>query len=129
MLTNYHFWFFNSNKIRLLTFVIPLWVLGSESALMISLYLVVKTQSHLAEHILSTNYSYTDTFANLEILHIINKGPKLNTTKEHEIYRHSKDYLSQILNSQLQCSSNTLFDSIITLNPNSNQKIHTPITS
>ena len=45
---------------------------------------------NFAEHILKTYHTYTNIETNLDILHIIPKGPKLNTTEEYEMYKHYK---------------------------------------
>ena len=48
-----------------------------------------------------------------EILHILPKGPKLNTTQQYEIYKHYKQSPTNILNDQIHYKSHTLFDKII----------------
>ena len=47
-------------------------------------------KSNFAEHIFNTHHSFTDIETNLEILHTLPKGPKLNTTEQYEIYKHYK---------------------------------------
>ena len=42
-------------------------------------------KSNFAEHIFNTHHTYTNIEKNQEILHILLKGPKLNTTKQYEI--------------------------------------------
>ena len=70
-------------------------------------------QSNFAEHIFNTHHTYTDTETNLEILHILPKCPKLNTTEQYEIYKHYKQSPTNILNDQIHYKSHTLFDTII----------------
>ena len=57
----------------------------------------------------NTHHTYTNIETNLEILHILPKGPKLNTTKQYEIYKHYKQSPTNILNYQIQYKSHTLF--------------------
>ena len=47
-------------------------------------------KSNFAEHIFNTHHTYTVIETNLGILHILPKGPKLNTSKQYEIYKHYK---------------------------------------
>ena len=47
-------------------------------------------KSKFGEHIFNIHHTYTDIKTNLEILHILPKGPKLNTTEQYEIYKHYK---------------------------------------
>ena len=69
---------------------------------------------------------------NLEILHTLPKGPKLNTTKKYEIHKHYKQSPTNILNDQTHYKSHTLFDTIkhsshnnISVNPTTmNRKIN-----
>ena len=47
-------------------------------------------KSNFAQHIFNTHHSYTNIKINLEILHILPIGAKLNTTEQYEIYKHYK---------------------------------------
>ena len=47
-----------------------------------------KVTKELCKHIFNTHHTYTDIETNLEILHTLPKGPKLNTTEQYEIYKH-----------------------------------------
>ena len=58
-------------------------------------------------------YGITDIETNLEILHTLPKGPKLNTTEQYEINKHYKQSPTNILNDQIHYKSYTLFDTII----------------
>ena len=49
---------------------------------------------------------------NLEILHILPKGPKLNTTEQYEIYKHCKQSPTNILNNQIHYKSHTYLTKI-----------------
>ena len=69
-------------------------------------------QSNFAEHIFNTHHTYTNIKSNLEILHILSKGPKLNTTEQYETYKHYKQFPTNILNDQLHYKIHTLFDTI-----------------
>ena len=66
-------------------------------------------KSNFAEHIFNTRHTYTNIKTNLEILHILVKGPKLNTTKQYEIYKQST---INMLNEQLHYKTHTPFDTI-----------------
>ena len=66
-----------------------------------------------ATHIHTENHSYTNIDTNLEIVHYIPKGQKLNTTEQYEIYKHHTRQPNNILNDQLQYKSHTLLDTII----------------
>ena len=46
-------------------------------------------------------------------IYILPKGPKLNPTKQYEIYKHYKQSPTNILNDQLYYKSHALFDTII----------------
>ena len=46
--------------------------------------------TNFTEYAFNTHHIYTNIETNQEILHILPKGPKLNTTKQYEIYRHYK---------------------------------------
>ena len=70
-------------------------------------------------------YKRQNIDTNLEILHYLPKGRKLNTTEQYEIYNHHTTQPNDILNDQLQYKSHTLFDTIlqktnIKLNPRAN---------
>ena len=69
--------------------------------------------SAFATHIHTHNHSYTNIDTNLEILHLLPKGRKLNTAEQYEIYKHHTTQPNNILNDQLQYKSHTLFDTII----------------
>ena len=69
-------------------------------------------KSNFAEHILNTHHTYTDIKTNLEILHILSEGPKLNTSKQYEIYKHYKQSPTNVLNDQIHYKSHKLFDTI-----------------
>ena len=56
----------------------------------------------------NTNHSYTNTEINLEILHTLPKGWKLNKTEQYEIYKHYKQSQTNILNEQLHYKTHTL---------------------
>ena len=49
----------------------------------------------------------------MEILHIQPKNQKLNTLEQYEIYKHTKTHPDQILNTQINFSTHTLFDSTL----------------
>ena len=55
-------------------------------------------KSNFAEHIFNTHHTFTDIETNLEILHTLSKGPKLNTAEQYEIYKHYKQSPTNILN-------------------------------
>ena len=44
----------------------------------------------IAEHVFNTHHTYADIEKNLEILHILPKGPKANTNEPYEMYKHYK---------------------------------------
>ena len=69
-------------------------------------------KSNFAEHIFITHHTFTDIETNLEILHTLPKGPKLNTAEQYEIYKHYKQSPTNILNDQIHYKSHTLFDTI-----------------
>ena len=69
-------------------------------------------KSNFAEHIFNTHHTFTDIETNLEILHTLPKGPKLNTTEQYEIYKHYKQSPTNILNDQIHYKSHTLFYTI-----------------
>ena len=46
----------------------------------------------------------------MEILHTQPKNQKLNTLEQYEIYKHTKTHPNQILNTQINFSTHTLFD-------------------
>ena len=54
------------------------------------------------------NHSYTNNETNLQILHTLPKGPKLNITEQYEIHNQA----SNILNDQLHYKTHTLFGTI-----------------
>ena len=49
----------------------------------------------------------------MEILHIQPKSWKLNTLEQYEIYRHTETHPNEILNTQLNFRTHTLFDSTL----------------
>ena len=55
---------------------------------------------------------YTNIETNLEILHILPKGPRLNTTEQYEINKH-KQSPTDIINDQLHYKTHILFDTIL----------------
>ena len=69
-------------------------------------------QLWFAEHIFNTHHTWTNIETNLEILHILPKGPKLKTTEPYEIYKHHKQFPTNILNDQIHYKCHTLFDTI-----------------
>ena len=68
---------------------------------------------NFAEHARIFNTHHTNLETNLEILHILSKGSKLNTTEQYEIYKHYKQSQDNILNDELHYKTHTLFDIII----------------
>ena len=70
-------------------------------------------KSNFAEHIFNTHHTHTVIETNRKILHILPKGPKLNTTVQYEICKHYKQSPTNILNDQIHYKSHTLFDTII----------------
>ncbi|KAJ4450284.1 hypothetical protein ANN_01704 [Periplaneta americana] len=76
---------------------------------------ITKSQniSTYAEHITNANHTYRDINTDLEILHIQPKSQKLNTLEQYEIYRHTKTHPNDILNTQLNFKTHTLFDSTL----------------
>ena len=60
----------------------------------------------------NTYHTYTNNETNQEILHILSKGPKLNTTEQYKLYNHYKQSPTNILNDQLYYKTHTLFDTI-----------------
>ena len=73
-------------------------------------------KSNFAEHIFNTHHTYTNIETNLEILHILLKDHKLNTTEQYEIYKYYKQSLTNILNDQIHYKSHTLFYTIKHIN-------------
>jgi hypothetical protein len=59
------------------------------------------TKSNFAEHIFNAHHTYTNIETNLEILFILPKDPKLNTTEQYEINKHYKQSPTNILNDQI----------------------------
>ena len=53
-------------------------------------------KSDFEEHILSTGHNYTNTQKNLEVLNKVQKGPKLNTLEQSEIYSNYKTQSNKI---------------------------------
>ena len=47
-------------------------------------------KSNFTEHIFNSHHTYTNIETNLEILHILAEGPKLNTTEQYEVYKNYK---------------------------------------
>ena len=80
--------------------------------------------SAFATHIHTENHSYTNIDTNLEILHYLPKGRKLNTTEQYEIYKHHTTQPNNILNDQLQYKSHTLFDTILEKNKHQVESLH-----
>ena len=75
----------------------------------------------IRDSIHTENHSYTNIDTNLEILHYLPKGRKLNTTEQYEIYKHHTTQPNNILNDQLQYKSHTFLTQFykkhIKLNP------------
>ena len=69
-------------------------------------------KSNFAEHTFNTHHTYTNIEANLETLHTLPKGTKLNATEQYEIYKHYKQSPTNILNDQIHYKSHTLFYTI-----------------
>ena len=67
-------------------------------------------KSNFAEHIFNTHHRYTNIETNLEILHILPKGPKLITTELYDIFKHYKQSPTKILNDQIHYKSHTFLD-------------------
>ncbi|KAJ4440734.1 hypothetical protein ANN_08958 [Periplaneta americana] len=65
------------------------------------------------KHITNSNHTYRDINTDMEILHIQPKSQKLNTLEQYEIYRHTKTHPNDILNTQLNFKTHTLFDSTL----------------
>lgn len=71
------------------------------------------TESSFASHLIDNNHSYTSIENNMSILHYSKKGHKLNTLEQFEIYKHSKQHKTDILNEHTHFHSHTLFESLI----------------
>jgi hypothetical protein len=82
-------------------------------------------ESTFANHLIKTGHKYKNIHANLDILHVHKKGPKLNTLEQYEIYRHTKINKTNILNEQTNFKSHTLFEYI--LNGNLSAPISNPM--
>ena len=69
---------------------------------------------NFVEHtsIFSTHHTYTSIETNLEILSILLKDSKLNTTEKYEIYKHYKQSPTNIQNDHLHYITHTFFDTI-----------------
>ena len=65
----------------------------------------------------------------MEILHIQPKNQKLNTLEQYEIYRHTKTHPNDILNTQLNFKTHTLFDSTLRTLPHRKQEAPRPTTT
>ena len=78
----------------------PLYILktfSSETYLSV-LYVDNTYMSSFATHLHTQNHSYTNIDTNLEILHLLPKGRKLNTAEQYEIYKHHTTQPNNILN-------------------------------
>ncbi|KAJ4450773.1 hypothetical protein ANN_02203 [Periplaneta americana] len=73
----------------------------------------LQNTSTYAEHITNANHTYRDINTDMEILHIQSKSQKLNSLEQYEIYRHTKTHPNEILNTQLNFRTHTLFDSTL----------------
>ncbi|KAJ4429881.1 hypothetical protein ANN_22085 [Periplaneta americana] len=73
----------------------------------------LQNTSTYAEHITNANHTYRDINTDMEILHIQPKSQKLNTLEQYEIYRHTKTHPNDILNTQLNFKTHTIFDSTL----------------
>ncbi|KAJ4434587.1 hypothetical protein ANN_23149 [Periplaneta americana] len=96
-------------------------------------HITAKTKLHntstYAEHITNANHTYRDIITDTEILHIQPKSQKLNTLEQYEIYRHMKTHLNDILNTQLNFKTHTLFDSTLRTHPHRKQEAPRPTTT
>jgi hypothetical protein len=70
-------------------------------------------KSTFAEHILSANHTYTDMTHNMKILDYEQKGGKLNTKEEFQIYAHSRLDKDNILNISQIDKQNPIYEKII----------------
>ncbi|KAJ4447101.1 hypothetical protein ANN_09101 [Periplaneta americana] len=84
-----------------------------------------------SEHITNANHTYRDINTDVEILHIQSKSQKLNTLEQYELHRHTKTHPNEILNTQLNFRTRTLFDSTLhyTKTPPQKQKAPRPATT
>ncbi|KAJ4438388.1 hypothetical protein ANN_14333 [Periplaneta americana] len=82
----------------------------------------LQNTSTYAEHITNTNHTYRDINTDMEILHIQPKSQKLNTLEQYEIYRHTKTHPNDILNTQFNFKTHTLFDSTLRTHPHRKQE-------
>ncbi|KAJ4449321.1 hypothetical protein ANN_00719 [Periplaneta americana] len=73
----------------------------------------LQNTSTYAEHITNANHTHRDINTDMEILHIQPKSQKLNTLEQYEIYRHTITHPNEILNTQLNFRTHTLFDSTL----------------
>lgn len=78
-------------------------------------------KSSFAQHLVDKNHDTHSLDTALEILHTCNKGNKLDTLEEYEIYKAQKVYYNSdhILNDKLQFNSHFIFNSILNQNQNS----------
>ncbi|KAJ4434123.1 hypothetical protein ANN_16443 [Periplaneta americana] len=83
----------------------------------------------LNEHITNANHTYRDINTDIEILHIQPKSQKLNTLEQYELYRHTKTHPNDILNTQLNFKTHTLFDSTLGTHPHRKQEAPRPTTT
>lgn len=65
--------------------------------------------STFAEHLINTLHTTTNITQNMEILHITQKGRKLDTLEQFEIYKNTITHKDDILNDQL-VTKNELFE-------------------
>lgn len=70
-----------------------------------------KYNSKYAQHILDTGHQYGTINQTMDILHIANKGQKLNTLEKFEIYKLKLDGLH--LNDACTVTQNPIFDTLI----------------
>ncbi|KAJ4445794.1 hypothetical protein ANN_12479 [Periplaneta americana] len=89
----------------------------------------LQNTSTYAEHITNANHIYRDINTDMEILHIQPKSQKVNALERYEIYRHTKTHLNDILNTQLNIKTHTLFDSTLRTHPHRKKEAPTPTTT
>ncbi|KAJ4444038.1 hypothetical protein ANN_05827 [Periplaneta americana] len=82
----------------------------------------LQNTSTYAEHITNANHIYKDINTDMKILHIQPKSQKLNTLEQYEICRHTKTHPNDILNTQLNFKTHTLFDSTLRTRPHRKQE-------
>ncbi|KAJ4441835.1 hypothetical protein ANN_11694 [Periplaneta americana] len=88
-----------------------------------------RSSNQNGEHITNANHTYRDINTDMEILHIQPKSQNLNTLEQYEIYRHTKTLPNDILNTQLNFKTHTLFDSTLRTHPHRKQEAPRPTTT